>query len=508
MSSLKKVSVIQNRRLEDESKKVNQVTLDSIKDAKKREIYIRGYDKDDKGPKIGKRHIQAFLICMGITIAFAMRNSFSIAIVAMTDKNASPNPNVHTYNWTNKSVILSSFFWGYVCLQVLAGYLANTYGPKNFLIPTFAINSVAFMVIPFAADQWDYTGVIICRVIQGLTQGFVFPSAHTILGKWAPVEERATIGTIVYTGVNIGPILSSLIAGYISSSWIGWPASFYIIGSLGLAWCFLYLFLGFNAPAVHPTITKEERDYIHSSLKESASDEVIPVPWKSILTSLPVFAILVCSMGGAWGYSMMMTEIPIYLAKVMKFEIATNGLASAIPYMASLVAGFIYAPLSDYLIRRGYLSTLNSRRLFQLIGSYGQLICLLLLTYVAKTKTTSVLFLSIGNGLYIAILAGQSINHVDISPRFCGIIQGICNGSSQILSIFAPLLVNFVVQKEEEADQWKIVFLVTTVIYFVCATFFAIFASVTRQPWDGPTTEEPEKIERMKKQSLVSLSGY
>ncbi|XP_066153286.1 uncharacterized protein [Euwallacea fornicatus] len=511
MSNLKQVSGIQKIRTKDESKKVNQVTLDSIKDAKKREIYIRGYDKDNKGPKIGKRHIQAFLICMGITLGYAMRTSFSVAIVAMTDRTASPNPDIPTYNWKNQSVILSSFFWGYVCLQVLAGYLGNIYGPKNFLLPSFAINSAAFLLIPLAADKSGPTGVIICRVIQGLTQGFLFPSAHTILGKWAPVEERATMGVIVYTGVSIGPILSSLIAGYVSSSWIGWPAAFYIMGLLGLAWCVLYFFLGFNTPAVHPTITKEERDYIQSSLEETGSDEarsIIPVPWKSILTNLPVIAILVCSMGGAWGYSMMMTQIPTYLAKVMKFEISSNGLATAIPYMASLVSGFIYAPLSDYLIRKGYISTLNSRRLFQLIGSYGQLTCLLLLTYVAKTKTAAVLFLSIGNSLYIAVLAGHSINHVDISPRFCGIIQGICNGCSQIMSIFAPLLVQFSVQQEKEADQWKVVFLVTVVIYFVCATFFAIFASATRQPWDGPITEEPEKIERMKKQSLGSLSGY
>lgn len=114
---------------------------------------------------------------------------------------------------------MSSFIWGYVCLQVLAGYLGNTYGPKYFLLSAFAINSVAFIIIPFAANILGSIGVMLCRVVQGkhinttkkyvclkqfsfagLAQGFIFPSAHNILGKWAPIEERSTMGMIVYSG--------------------------------------------------------------------------------------------------------------------------------------------------------------------------------------------------------------------------------------------------------------------------------------------------------------------
>lgn len=49
----------------------------------------------------------------------------------------------------------------------------------------------------------------------------------------------------------------------------------------------------------------------------------IPVPWLSILSSLPVFAVLVANVGASWGFTMGMTEIPTYLAKVMKLKIAS-----------------------------------------------------------------------------------------------------------------------------------------------------------------------------------------
>lgn len=44
-------------------------------------------------------------------------------------------------------------------------------------------------------------GVMICRILQGLSQGFFFPSSHNLLGKWVPPNERARMGTFVYAGM-------------------------------------------------------------------------------------------------------------------------------------------------------------------------------------------------------------------------------------------------------------------------------------------------------------------
>jgi len=68
--------------------------LSDIQDSKEREIYIKGYDAENKGPIVGARHVQVFLMFLCLTIGIAMRFSLSVAIVAMTDRNASSNPNV------------------------------------------------------------------------------------------------------------------------------------------------------------------------------------------------------------------------------------------------------------------------------------------------------------------------------------------------------------------------------------------------------------------------------
>lgn len=80
------------------------------------------------------------------------------------------------------------------------------------------------------------------------------------------------------------------------------------------------------------------------------------------------------------------------------------------------------------------------------LGSYGLVVSLLLLAYESKTQFLSVFLLAIGNTAYSSTLVGYSVNHVDLSPRFSGIMQGISNGTSQLIAIFSPLLVQFVVQ--------------------------------------------------------------
>lgn len=69
----------------------------------------------------GARHWQAILLFVGMMINYFQRVNISAAIVPMTQSTAG----APFYNWdtSDKSLILSSFFWGYVVSQVPAGEL-------------------------------------------------------------------------------------------------------------------------------------------------------------------------------------------------------------------------------------------------------------------------------------------------------------------------------------------------------------------------------------------------
>nr|CAD7615277.1 unnamed protein product [Timema genevievae] len=121
--------------------------------------------------RFGVRHVQAILLFGCLTVAYTLRVNLSVAIVSMTDRNGS-NPNFKEYEWNTqtRSTILSSFFWGYVVMQVPAGMLGQRFGPKLFLMGAMAVCSVFNMLTPLAASWGGWGLVCACRIIQGLSQ--------------------------------------------------------------------------------------------------------------------------------------------------------------------------------------------------------------------------------------------------------------------------------------------------------------------------------------------------
>lgn len=104
------------------------------------------------------------------------------------------------YDWTNESVVLSAFFWGYVFLQIPTAQIGKRYGPKWILVTCVAVDSVSCILIPTIAETFGSNGVMVCRFFQGLAQGGIAPLLHMLLGKWAPPCERSVMATMSYAG--------------------------------------------------------------------------------------------------------------------------------------------------------------------------------------------------------------------------------------------------------------------------------------------------------------------
>lgn len=151
-----------------------------------------GFDEQQIKPPsgFGIRHVQTLLLFFGLTVAYALRVNLSVAIVAMVDKNSSSTFDHFDWSEQTKSVILSSFFWGYVVTQIPAGQLAQRVGAKVLLLFSLGICSTLAVLTPLFAHIGGDKLVITLRIVQGLSQGFIFPSTHTLLSKWAPVSER------------------------------------------------------------------------------------------------------------------------------------------------------------------------------------------------------------------------------------------------------------------------------------------------------------------------------
>lgn len=164
-------------------------------------------------------------------------------------------------------------------------------------------------------------------MIEGLCQGVIFPSTHTLLSKWAPVSERAQLATYCYSGSQFGTVIMLSTSGILASSAMGWPSIFYISGSAAGLWAILWLFFGSNSPAEYKNISAEERDFIQTSLGHNEDDpehnekRVLRTPWKDIFTSPAFYALAVVHSAHNWGFWTLLTEMPTYMKGVLKFDI-------------------------------------------------------------------------------------------------------------------------------------------------------------------------------------------
>ena len=94
-----------------------------------------------------------------------------------------------------------------------------------------------------------------------------------------------------YTGNYVGLVVSMPASGLLADN-VGWEWVFYVFGIIGCVWTVLWLALVKRSPGRDPFISLEERAYIEQSLNRQTKDEEMEIPWKAILTSSAVWAII------------------------------------------------------------------------------------------------------------------------------------------------------------------------------------------------------------------------
>lgn len=186
------------------------------------------------------------------------------------------------------------------------------------------------------------------------------------------------MGAFVYAGAQFGTVISMPLSGLLAE--YSWPSIFYVFGAIGTVWCVFFLWTCREDPQSHETIDDDERKYIVQSLWGNAKMTSPPIPWKSMLTSLPFFAILLAqwvlffclliaaisnkftctaiyllyshSMAQNYGYETLMTELPTYMKQVLRFSIREVSLffwSVAWHHVVKQFITFFYARHGDFI---------------------------------------------------------------------------------------------------------------------------------------------------------------
>lgn len=228
--------------------------------------------------------------------------------------------------------ILGSFFWGYILTELPGGRLAEVIGARKVFGGGMMFASLLTLLLPVACHINVIT-VTILRGVMGFFLGATWPAIPPMAAKWIPPMERSKFIANMMAS-SLGAAITMPICGLLISVW-GWPSVFYVTGAVGLVWSIFWFFLIYDSPATHPRISPNERHYIETKIAEAVGNSQKPtrVPWMNILTSMPVWAIIITHACSVFGYFVVVNQLPTYLKEVFNLNIKKNGLLSSLPYL-------------------------------------------------------------------------------------------------------------------------------------------------------------------------------
>ncbi|ONK57612.1 uncharacterized protein A4U43_C09F2270 [Asparagus officinalis] len=431
-----------------------------------------------------KRHVIVLLTFICTNVCYIERMGFSIAYTAAADAIG--------VDQSSKGLILSTFYWGYVVSQIPGGWAAQKIGGRRVLLLSFVFWSLTCALIPLDPSQVYL--LVIARLLVGVAQGFIFPSIHTVLAQWVPPHERSRSVSLTTSGMYFGAaggmlLLPSLV------KYRGPQSVFLVEAALGGLWSILWMKCASDPPrSDHPKATAA--GFGETLLPVTKSKEKVKagvsslraakIPWKKIIFSLPVWAIVVNNFTFHYALYVLMNWLPTYFELGLQLSLQDMGSSKMLPYLNMFIFSNIGGVIADHLITRRILSVTRTRKLLNSVGFIVASFALMALP-MFRTSTGTVFCSSVSLGFLALGRAGFAVNHMDVAPRYAGIVMGVSNTAGTLAGIVGVSLTGKILDSAKAAnvdlsspESWNSVFFIPGYLCIISSIFFMIFSTGER----------------------------
>jgi len=372
-------------------------------------------------------------------------------------------------------------------LQIPAGWLADRYGGKRLFGGCILISSVISLLTPVAARA--HFGVLLfLRVVLGLCEGFLFPAVHALIARWSAPKYHSAIVALIFAGPSLGIVVGMSLSGVLCDHGFagGWPSVFYVFGMVGCVWSAAWFLLCYDSPATHPRISTTEREYWEKMIGTTELVARPTTPCRKILISLPVWALSVAFFVFNWGFSMMMTWVPVFMHDVLGFNMTNSGVFSSVSFLAML----FMVPVgwfADWIRSPSRMSTNVVRKIFCTTGFVIAACMLILAGYIGCNRAVAVSLMFLFLFCLSIISSVITVNQLDLAPLHAGKIMGLTKFVGIVASVVAPHVVGAFTYHSSTRSEWQKVFFLAAGIQLLGAIVFVVFGSGNLQSWAALT---------------------
>lgn len=473
---------------------------------------------------VGKHKIPKYtvviLFCLtALFVGYTHRNVVSVTKHDVSKENG--------WDRTMEAQYIASYYYGYIILQLVIGYLCLKFGGKWVLGGGLLMSSVFTLIAPSVSS--DFVWLILDRIITGVFQGAAIPGTTALYAAWIPQNFYSIATGLQYSGMYLGTAIANGLGPTLTTKY-GWASNFYVYGIVGLVWFAAFAFFVQSAPnPADPNIeyvghgelpmvknnivhdSKASFDHRHGDHRELIDHDITHVhndtdtdhdlhrKKVSELTLLEIFAfygvflktprclvLYTCHFCSNWSMYLLMGYAPTYLKTVLGLAPDMQGLFGFLPYLLIWVFLMASSVTADYVIKNKILSRTMVRKILVGIGFLGPVLFMGLLTQAgSQTEGSAYFVLSI-------ILSGAAIPGffpmaLEIGGDVGGLVIAVSNTIATIPGIVAPLVTGSILRTGNctdtfpEADScksaWKTVFYISIGIYCFGTIICVLFAN-------------------------------
>ncbi|OMO59100.1 Major facilitator superfamily [Corchorus olitorius] len=432
-----------------------------------------------------KRYLIVILTFFSTSVCYIERVGFSIAYTVAADAAG--------ISEASKGLLLSAFFWGYACSQVPGGWAAQKIGGRKILLLSFVLWSSTCFLVPL--DPNRATVLIVARLLVGVAQGFIFPSIHTVLAQWVPPHERSRSVSLTTSGMYLGAAMGMLFLPSLVK-FKGPQSVFLAEAALGVMWSLLWFEYATDPPrSEHPKATAA--GFGESLLPTKAGQKMkvenggstvrtAQIPWRKILVSGPVWAIVVNNFTFHYALYVLMNWLPTFFEQRLQVSLQEMGSSKMMPYFNMFIFSNIGGVLADHFITKRIMSVTKTRKFLNTVGFMVASVALMAIP-IFRTSGGAILCSSVALGFLAFGRAGFAVNHMDIAPRYAGILMGVSNTAGTLAGVIGVHLTGWLLEAAKVAyadlsspESWRLVFCIPGFLCIFSSFAFLLFSTGER----------------------------
>jgi MFS family permease len=326
---------------------------------------------------------------------------------------------------TEFGLAVSAFFWVYVPMVLVAGWLCDRLCVYRLLAAGLALWALATALTSLVAGL---ATLVLLRVLLGVGESIAFPGASKVIVRHVPPERRSIANASLSVAIAIGPAIGTFVGGMIMVEF-GWRAMFAVFGIVTLLWLVPWLI------ATKPLMSEPFR-----------AGRERPFPPSRLFGQTALWATAVGHFLSNYGLYFMLTWLPLYLVSVRGLSIERMALLTATVFLAQAAFAAFWGWLCDHLIGRGVTEDAVRRSMLSL-GHAGMTICTMGI-YLAAGE--SVLFVWLV--AWAATFSMTSPNLYATSQTFAGTRAtgswiGVQNAIANVAGIVGPVITGFIIDR-------------------------------------------------------------